>query len=124
MKNTPCIQSCWKATPKLIVTLVGIIGCASTPARTEVVPTLEQVATASTPAAAPDKAAENPFPGTTMRTGPNGEQRYCVKEVETGQRIAKERCYTQLTMEQMKESQRERIEAMRENSTYGTSGGP
>lgn len=108
----------------LLVSLVGIPGCASTPAKTEAAPTLEQVATASTPAAPADKPAENPYPGTTLRKGPNGEPRYCMKEVETGQRIAKERCYTALTMEQMKESQRERIEAMRETSTYGTSGGP
>lgn len=114
----------------LAASLVGIAGCASTPAKTGTAPAPEQVATASTPAApaAPaaqaDKAAENPYPGTILRKGPNGEPRYCMKEVETGQRIAKERCYTALTMEQMKESQRERIEGMRETSTYGTSGGP
>jgi len=127
MTKTPRIQSVRTAALVLAVSVVGIEGCASTPAKTGAAPTLEQVATASTPAAPAAPAAQsdvNPYPGTTLRKGPNGEPRYCVKEVETGQRIAKERCYTALTMEQMKESQRERIEAMRENSSYGTSGGP
>ena len=114
----------------LAASLVGIAGCASTPARTDTAPPPEQVVTAgapsapAAPAAQANKPAENPYPGTILRKGPNGEPRYCMKEVETGQRIAKERCYTALTMEQMKESQRERIEGMRETSTYGTSGGP
>jgi hypothetical protein len=127
MEKYPHIHPVRTAALMLVATLCGIAGCASTHAKTEATPTLEQVAASSTPAAPVVAAAgsdENPYPGTTLRKGPDGEPRYCVKEIETGQRIAKERCYTALTMQQMKESQRERIESMRENSSYGTSGGP
>lgn len=133
MKSSLRAESFWIATAVLAVSQIGIPGCASTPAKT-VAPTAppEQVAAANAPAAAPavqvaaaDKAAsaENPYPGSRMRDGPNGQKLYCMKEVESGERIARERCYTELAMEQLKASKREQIEKMRENSGYGTDGG-
>lgn len=59
----------------------------------------------------------------TQRTAPGGSVLYCRKEVATGERIAKERCYTEYAMRQL-EAQRGDFEKSRENSVYGTTGGP
>jgi hypothetical protein len=98
---------------------IGLAACAGAP---------QLPAASDTPvtsaAAAPAEAAANPYPGTTMREGPGGQTVYCWREILTGERIPKERCYTPLAMEQLKSSKREQLEKIRENSGYGTDGGP
>lgn len=101
---------------------IGIQACMSTPQRpdapavTGTPPDAQVAAQASAPAG-------NPYPGMTMRTAPDGTRLYCRKEVATGERIAKERCYTEYAMRQL-ESQRGEFERSRETSVYGTTGGP
>ncbi|HXV39709.1 MAG TPA: hypothetical protein VD701_01945 [Steroidobacteraceae bacterium] len=106
--------------PGLLLAL-GIAACMSAPQKPE--------APADTPAADPQAAAQapappvNPYPGMTRRTAPDGSTLYCRKEVATGERIAKERCFTEYAMRQL-EAQRGDFERSRENSVYGTTGGP
>lgn len=95
---------------------IGLTACAGAPQQPG------SAATDAPPAAVAAAAApENPYPGTTMRTGPDGARVYCRRETATGERIAKERCYTEHAMRQL-ETQRQEFEKSRETSTYGTSG--
>lgn len=98
----------------------GISACMSAPQKPDApavtsAPADPQVAAPAPPA--------NPYPGMTPRTAPDGSTLYCRKEVATGERIAKERCYTEYAMRQL-EAQRGDFERSRENSVYGTTGGP
>jgi hypothetical protein len=100
----------------------GLVACASTPTTGTPAPQVAAAAETPAPATATDEAATNPFPGTTMRTGPDGATLYCRKEVATGDRIAKEVCYSELAMRQLAEGQKDRLERMRETSTYAIGG--
>lgn len=95
---------------------LGLTACAGAPQQPDA------AGTDAPPAAVAAAAApENPYPGTTMRTGPDGATVYCRREIATGERIAKERCYTEHAMRQL-ETQRQDFEKSRETSTYSTSG--
>ncbi|MBX3703028.1 MAG: hypothetical protein KF822_04585 [Steroidobacteraceae bacterium] len=104
--------------PALLVAIV-LGACMSAPQKPE--------AQAAAPPADPDAAAAgaaasgNPYPGMTLRIAPNGAKLYCRKEIATGERIAKERCYTEQAMRQM-DDQRQDFEKTRETSAYGTGG--
>lgn len=105
--------------PGLLVAL-AIQSCASAPpepraAASGAAPAEAQVAATGS---APPK---DPYPGMTQRTGPDGMKLYCRKEIATGERIPKERCYTEQAMRQMEEQRRD-FEKSRENSTYATGG--
>lgn len=107
--------------PGLLVA-IGIQACMSAPQKPDA-PAASGAPADAQVAAQAAATADNPYPGMTVRTGPQGEKLYCRKEVATGERIAKERCFTEYAMRQM-EAQRGDFEKSRENSVYGTTGGP
>lgn len=107
--------------PGLLLAL-GIPACMSAPQKTDAPAATPTPADAQVAAQAPAPPA-NPYPGMTQRTAADGSKLYCRKEVATGERIAKERCYTEYAMRQL-EAQRRDFEKSRETSAYGTSGGP
>lgn len=106
----------------VVLTAIGLTGCASSLGTPPAGPNVSPEPSA-TVAAAEAPPAANPFPGTTMRVGPGGDAVYCVKEIETGERIPKERCYTELAMKDMERNKRDDIEKMRERSGHTTLSG-
>lgn len=117
----------WRATGLLVA--LGVQACMSAPHKPETgaaaVPAADPAAVAADAEAAATAPAtpRNPYPGMTERIWPDGTKVYCRKEVATGERIARERCYTEYAMRQL-EAQRGDFEKSRENSVYGTTGGP
>ncbi|HEY7739537.1 MAG TPA: hypothetical protein VIB01_02875 [Steroidobacteraceae bacterium] len=101
---------------------IGISACMSAPQQPDPPAVTGTPADPVVAAQAPAPPA-NPYPGMTPRTAPDGSTVYCRKEVATGERIAKERCYSEYAMRQL-EAQRRDFEKSRETSAYGTSGGP
>lgn len=119
----------------VLLAALGIQACMSAPRKPDagaaVVPVADPAAVAAdsgAEAAEPEAVAAasattaNPYPGMTERIRPDGTKVYCRKEIATGERIAKERCYTEYAMRQL-ETQRRDFERSRATSAYGTSGG-
>jgi hypothetical protein len=62
---------------------------------------------------------DNPFPGTYMRKGPNGQTLYCRKDEVAGTRIPQEVCATEAVMRTREQDARRMVDEAREVSSRG-----